>query len=197
MKKYKAILLDSDGVLAKTMEDNYRAWHRAFSDYGGSINAEEYFLLEGSNTIDIAVFFLKKNAMSLDLVDELVELKEKYYSDDNAFAFYRGAEQLVSCLRQSGYMLGLVSGASYRRMVGSTGEEFLRNFDVVISGDGVSKCKPRPDPYLSAAKRLSLDSNDCLVIENAPIGIDSTSRAGMDCIAIWSTLDERFLKKAV
>lgn len=47
VKKYKAILFDFDGVIGKTMEDNYRAWEYAFSKYSIKIDKTEYFLLEG------------------------------------------------------------------------------------------------------------------------------------------------------
>ena len=43
MKKYKAILFDFDGVIGKTMEDNYQAWKNAFSMHNITIDKKEYF----------------------------------------------------------------------------------------------------------------------------------------------------------
>jgi beta-phosphoglucomutase len=68
--------------------------------------------------------------------------------------------------------------------------------DVIITGDKVYNCKPHPEPYLNAAKALSVGPLECVVVENAPVGIESAKSAGMYCIAICSTLERRYLEKA-
>ncbi|MGE5437612.1 MAG: HAD family hydrolase, partial [Syntrophothermus sp.] len=69
-------------------------------------------------------------------------------------------------------------------------------FDVIVSGEDVHKAKPNPDPYLTAQKELGMAINECVVIENAPLGIESAKAAGMICIAIESTLGKEYLQKA-
>lgn len=93
-------------------------------------------------------------------------------------------------------MLGFVSGASYVRLARSLSQEFFKNLDVIITGDKVDNCKPHPEPYLNAAKALSISPTECIVVENAPMGIESAKRAGMFCIAICSTLEKNYLQKA-
>ena len=66
MKKYKAVFFDFDGVIGKTMEDNYRAWKYAFSRYNIPVNKTEYFLLEGMSVKKIAEHFLKNNHKFLE-----------------------------------------------------------------------------------------------------------------------------------
>ncbi len=57
-------------------------------------------------------------------------------------------------------------------------------FDAVING------KPNPEPYLKASKKLNVSSDKCIVVENAPLGIDATLSAGMFCIAVSTTLEK-------
>ena len=75
-------------------------------------------------------------------------------------------------------------------------ESLLELFDVRITGDLEKKIKPSPDPYLRAAKILKVANESCLVIENAPLGIESAKKAGMTCIADSSTLGKKYLLKA-
>ncbi len=196
MKKYKAVFFDFDGVIGKTMDDNYLAWEYAFSQYNVPINKNEYFLLEGINTRGVAKHFIGKSTGNYGVVDEIVSLKEKYYLKNNSFSFYDGVESLLPKLKGKGYLLGFVSGASYARLARLLSQEFFKNLDVIITGDKVDNCKPHPEPYLNAAKALSISPTGCIVVENAPMGIESAKRAGMFCIAICSTLEKNYLKKA-
>ena len=50
---YKYVWFDFDGVIGKTMEDNYNAWAYALNTVGISMDKNDYFLLEGLNTIKV------------------------------------------------------------------------------------------------------------------------------------------------
>ena len=70
-------------------------------------------------------------------------------------------------------------------------------FDLVITGEQITKGKPDPEPYLHAAQKLGLKSNECAVFEDAPSGILSGKNAGMKIVAIPSQFvkgDEVFKK---
>ena len=89
-----------------------------------------------------------------------------------------------------------MSGGSSSRLSRIVYHEFLEKMDVIITGDKVRHCKPHPESYLNAAKHLSVDPSECIVVENAPIGIKSAKDAGMYCIAICSTLEKKHLQNA-
>ena len=93
-----------------------------------------------------------------------------------------GALELIDGLRAAGIPLALVS-SSYRVLVDAA----LRvigpsRFDFTLAGDEVSRTKPDPEPYLTAAAALAVDPTDCVVFEDAPSGIASAEAAG--CLAI-------------
>ena len=196
MKKYKAVFFDFDGVIGRTMDDNYRAWKAALSEFGVRIGKDAYFLLEGMSTKKIAEHFLGGGRKAEGAVKDAVRAKERYYAEHNSFRLYAGTDRFLSSLKKGGYRLGLVSGASRARLKGSLKARTLKKFDVVVSGDTVVKCKPHPEPYLTAARRLAIAPGDCLVIENAPLGIASAKRAKMGCFAVRTTLGGKHLRLA-
>ncbi|MCB4790777.1 MAG: HAD family phosphatase [Elusimicrobia bacterium] len=196
MNKYRAVLFDFDGVIARTMEDNYRAWKVALKGHKVCFSKKEYFLLEGMNVKNVARKLLGKKNNRSGLVDKICKAKDDYYLNNNSFSLYSGVKTLISRLRKKGYKLGLVTGASKVRLVKSAGADFLKRFEAVITGDMVRKPKPDPLPYLLAAKAMSVNPAQCLVVENAPLGIESAKNAGMFCVAVASTLNKKYLKKA-
>jgi beta-phosphoglucomutase-like phosphatase (HAD superfamily) len=59
----------------------------------------------------------------------------------------------------------------------------------------VTRCKPDPEIYLTAAKHLGLKPEECIVFEDAEAGIDAGKRAGMKVVALATTFDRSFLEK--
>jgi beta-phosphoglucomutase len=193
LKKFEAILLDFDGVLGKTMEDNYKAWAHSLAPYGIQVEREEYFLMEGAPPKTVAETFLKKNHLGLESLDDIVRHKEKHYLENRSFSLYEGVQELVTYLKIHGLKLGLVTGASRQRLMSTGITSFLNQFDILVTGDQLAHGKPSPEPYLFAAQKLNVTPPLCLVVENAPLGIESAKNAGMHCVAICSTLGREHL----
>ena len=86
MKSYKAILFDFDGVLGKTMEDNFRAWKNTFNNHGISISISkrEYFKSEGLPTKELAIKYLKLNDMDSNLFSLIVKEKEAHCMENHS-----------------------------------------------------------------------------------------------------------------
>lgn len=196
LKNYEVILFDFDGVLGKTMEDNYKAWAHSLAPYGIQVEREEYFLMEGAPPKKVAETFLKKNHLSLESVGDIVRLKEAHYLENRSFSLYEGVEELVTNLKINGLKLGLVTGAGRQRLMNTGITPFLNQFDVLVTGDQVVHGKPSPEPYLLGAQKLNVTPSQCLVVENAPLGIESAKKAGMYCVAICSTLGREHLRLA-
>ncbi len=183
-----AVLLDYDGVIADTMKDNDRAWKRAFVHHGVTLGETEYLELEGMTPLAIATFLVKKYNLPESLTETIVTDKAEYYRQDNQFRLYPGVIELVRSLKGQGIKLALVSGAARHRIEEMTPRELLDLFDVVITADDKVQPKPDPEPYTSALEKLDVPANETVVIENAPLGIQSAKAAGCFCIAIETTL---------
>ena len=66
----------------------------------------------------------------------------------------------------------------------------------LITADDVERGKPDPQPYLAGAAALGVDPAECLVIEDAPAGIEAGKAAGMTVLAVATTFDEGVLAAA-
>ena len=72
----------------------------------------------------------------------------------------------------------------------------IEYFQAIVTSDDVTETKPSPQPYLIAAAQIDENSTDCVVIENAPLGIRSGKSAGMKVIGITTTLNAHHLRDA-
>lgn len=194
--RFRAVFFDFDGVIGRTMDDNYRAWQYAFLEYGKNLNKHKYFLTEGMNTKKIASYFLGNVSKKKEKIRRVIELKERYYLENNKFSLYPGVKRIISKLKKNGYKLGLVSGGSFSRISATLKNRFLGYFDIIVTGDKIRNPKPHPEAYLKAARRLSIKPSECMVVENAPLGIASAKKAKMYCAAVSTTLDRKFLLTA-
>jgi len=194
--KIKAVLFDFDGVLAKTMEQHFLAWKKALLDYGISIVEQDYYPLEGMKLSEVAETLFRRYGKSLPLYDEVVKKKINYYLENNQCEIYPGVYETLELLEKKSILMGIVSASVRPQLIRSVGSQFLERFDVIIYGDSTSRGKPFADPYLSAIERLRLSTNECVVVENAPLGIESANAAGIFCIALCSTNKRETLKHA-
>lgn len=194
--KIKGILFDFDGVIAKTMEDNFNAWKKAMQDYGIEIKDENYYPLEGMALKEIAKKFCRKFNLDKSLIDEIVKKKEKYYLKFHHFEFYPGVEEFIDILKFKKILVGLVTAALFDRLKKTLPDNFIKKFDTIVSGERTERGKPFPDPYLKGLCNLKLKNEECIVIENSPLGIKSAKRANLYCIAICSTLNTSYLNEA-
>lgn len=196
-EKILAVLFDFDGVLGDTMEDHLRAWQKAMTDFGITITAEEYYIREGMRLVEVAreLWAIANPGSECD-AEEIVKRKEKYYLECHSFSFYPGAEALVVALAAQHTPIALVTAARRARLSASVPSSFLNLFNSIVSGEDSGRGKPFPDPYLAAATRLAVPIENCIVVENAPLGIHSAKSAGAYCVAIASTLSKDKLQEA-
>jgi beta-phosphoglucomutase-like phosphatase (HAD superfamily) len=69
-------------------------------------------------------------------------------------------------------------------------------FDAYVSGEDVINGKPAPDTFLKAAEKLSLEAENCVVVEDAVQGVDAGKAAGMPVVAVTTTRSRADLQKA-
>ena len=194
----KAILFDLDGVIVDSLHYHYLAWDHMFREIGGSVTEESIFLSEGMNSFGILPLFLKKFNVDLPVEKhkKFIEDKRDYFRQIVKLKYYPHAFETIIKLRDQGYTTALVTACARKNMEKSIDSEHQKLFDFIISGDDVTHSKPNPEPYLTAQKTLGLEIDECVAIENAPLGVESVKNAGMICIAVESTLGRQYLQKA-
>ena len=101
------------------------------------------------------------------------------------------ALELLRAVRDTGVKTGLVSSSPKQLVELAVNKLGIMGlFDLALSGDQVTRGKPAPDIYLSAAEKLGVDPVNCLVIEDAPLGVAAAKAAGMCCLAISTSASE-------
>jgi len=98
-RKIKGILFDFDGVIAKTMEDNFKAWKLAMEDFNSQIGEEDYYPFEGKSLKELAKGYCRKFMFDESNWEEIVRKKEEYYLRNHKFEFYPGVDELIVFLK--------------------------------------------------------------------------------------------------
>ncbi|MBS3124387.1 HAD family phosphatase [Candidatus Woesearchaeota archaeon] len=195
-KKLKGILFDLDGTLIKSMEFHYEAWKAAMADFGVVITGDDYYPLEGMNTLEIAKKFCREHGLEESHSHTIVKKKEQYYLNSGLSNFYEGVDELITSFYSKGILLGIVTASDYQSMQKLMPASFLSKFKTIIDGKQTSRGKPFPDPYLKGLENLGITKEECVVIENAPLGVKSAKNAGIYCVGICSTVSKEKLREA-
>ena len=196
MENIRAILFDFDGVMGDTTEQNYEAWSWAISKWGKIVERDVYFPMEGFKIDIIASTLLDHQGLPADLSKELIERREDWAATNHTPVLFQGNLELVDRLKQNNYRVAVVTAASRRRMDNPILAPLRTRLDALVTGEDTPLGKPNPDPYLSGANKVGAIPQNCIVVENAPAGIDAAKSAGMGCIGVTSSLTSDYLSKA-
>jgi beta-phosphoglucomutase len=194
----RGVLFDLDGVIVDTLHYHYLAWKHMFEKLGGKISEHTVLLHEGRNSREILPILMQESGVLIpaDQQAQFIEEKRAYYRSIVQVQQYPGAFEAIDQLKQRGYRVALVTACALKNMQHSLNSEQQAHFDFIITGDEVSRAKPFPDSYLIAARQLQVKPVECMVVENAPLGIEAAKNAGMYCVAIETTLGREYLSSA-
>jgi beta-phosphoglucomutase len=192
------ILFDLDGVIVDTLHYHFLAWKHMFEKYGGSVSEKTVLLHEGRNSREILPILMQETGVNIPEEEQsrFIEEKRAYYRSIVQVKQYPTAFEVIDELKSRGFKVALVTACALKNMQHSLNSDQQSHFDFIITGDEVPRAKPFPDPYLTAARQLKLEPQQCVVIENAPLGIGAAKSAGMYCIAIETTLGKEYLQSA-
>lgn len=192
----KALIFDMDGVLVDSMPYHADAWIQVFSEVGIQINRQDIYDIEGSNHEGvIRLIFEKAGRSPPEDFRELAMKKREVFEKINKVKAFNGINETLSLLKKK-YIFGVVSGSDRAIVTGLIDRFFPGIFDVVISGNDVKHGKPSPEPYIKAMEMLKVHSEECIAVENAPLGVESVKEAGIYCIAIPTYINRSRLKNA-
>lgn len=109
-----------------------------------------------------------------------------------------GVAQFIANCRRLGLKLAVATSADTVKLRGNL-EELrlpLETFDAWVSGSMVERKKPHPDLFLAAARKLDLPPPQCLVVEDAPSGIEAAGRGGMPALGLTTSFSAEVLIRA-
>jgi sugar-phosphatase len=175
-----AILFDLDGVLVdstRAVDREWREWALRKGIDGDAVMA----IAHGVRTLEV----IQRVAPHLDAEAEAEAIENHEAGDQAGVLVMPGAADLVHAIPDGRW--GVVTSGS--RLLASARLRFcgLPVPRVLVTADDVAHGKPHPEPYLKGAQGLGFDPAECLVIEDAPAGIQAARAAGAKVIGITST----------
>ena len=187
-----------DGVLVDNRDVHIEAFGIFCDRYGVKDWRSKMTSMFGMGNDDIMRAVMPAEIVAQKSMWELGLEKEAIYREIYAPTIepVRGLPELLAGLCRAGL----------RCAVGSSGcaenVEFVlercqigQYFAERVSGDMVTRCKPDPEIYLTAARRLGLQPEECVVVEDALAGIEAARRAGMKVVAVATTLSREVLER--
>jgi HAD superfamily hydrolase (TIGR01509 family) len=179
-----------DGVLYDSMQGHVQAWHETMSAIGIASDPEDFYLLEGRtghSTIDILfnrsfgrdATEAEKESIYARKTQRFVELK----TCDKAMP---GALAVLEKVKEAGLKRIIVTGSGQKTLYANLETHFPGFFDrkLMVTAYDVKFGKPHPEPYLMGLKKANLRPDEAIVIENAPLGVESAVAAGIYTIAV-------------
>ncbi len=181
-----AFLFDNDGVLVDTTEYHWQAWRKLMEDVP-EIKMDYQGFIGG---------FGKRNDLILkEIVPDVPEKTRKEWADRKEELFRESAHGQIQLLPGMEAFLKQVVDKKIPHIIASSTpvpnlEMFLNQtvlgkyFEHYVSAENVGHGKPAPDIFIAAAEKLGFDPKDCIVFEDAPVGIQAGKAAGSFVVAL-------------
>jgi len=188
-----------DGVLINTEYLTTEAAIRFFADKGFTVTHDDFYPFYGMGEKGYFMGVANKYGIPFNLESDKIKIynlfKEMALGKDLAIP---GVSDFIGLCKSKGLALAVATSAGSYKM--NINLELLKMqsgvFDALVSGEDITHNKPHPEIFLKAAKKLGLQPNECLVIEDAPSGVKAAKAAGCKCLALRTTFSREDLKEA-
>ena len=189
-RKLKAVFFDQDGVLFNSMPYHAQSWELAMNENGLPFTKNQTYRNEGRTGASV----INEAYRLIHDVDAPQEVVEAVYAAKSAH-FIRltggqlpelipGIQDVLRFLHEHGVQCWVVTGSGQRNLISSLNDTFDHVFTGIICAYDVTHGKPDPEPYLKAWERSGFAKNECMVVENAPLGVRAGKAAGLYTVAV-------------
>lgn len=191
MPLIQGAVFDMDGVLVDNLDFHLQAFKRFGKEQNRNLTTEQIQSVFGQKNSDMLQALLERN-LSDEEISRYENRKEELYRQlirprlrERVVA---GLFEWVRELQAEGISLGLAtSGPMDNVSMVLDDLDLRRYFDVIITGEQVSRGKPDPETFLLAAQGLKLEPASCVVFEDSFAGVTAALNAGCKCVALATT----------
>ncbi len=188
-RKFRAALLDLDGVIVNTAKYHYLAWKSLAHELGFDFTEKDNERLKGVSRMRSLEILLEIGGLAMDdaakarLAAQKNEEYVKSVRKMDESEILPGAKEFLLAVKAKGVKIGLGSASKNTSLI-------IKNlkiedlFDAVIDGYKAEKAKPDPQVFLLGAHELGFPPGDCVVFEDAEAGIQAAKAAGMFAVGI-------------
>lgn len=193
----EAILFDLDGVLIDSEPLHEEAKRRVFAHYEIDVPETVYDEFKGRTDAEVLEHVAKSYARDGVRVTDLIERKrEEFWRLLEDLVPMEGAEAFVRTAAAR-YRVALTTSASQTtRELAFDPLGWAEHFEVFVTAEDVEQSKPHPEPYRLTARRLGVEPQHCLVIEDSLSGVRSARAAGCRVAALTTSMTEEQLREA-
>ena len=198
----KAVFFDMDGVLYDSMKYHAKAWVRAMKEMNLPFTEHDCYMNEGStgsSTINKVMIKEWGREASEEEKENIYKLKSEYFNEEGRVNTMPFALDLLKKIKSESLQIFVVTGSGQPGLINGLERDFPGIFEEgkMVTAFDVKKGKPDPEPYLMALEKSGVEAWEALVVENAPLGVQAASEAGLFCIGVnTGPLDSKVLSDA-
>jgi HAD superfamily hydrolase (TIGR01509 family) len=188
----RAVIFDIDGTIVDNMHLHAEAFG-VFAERHGlpPLTRDDRARLDGRRNSEIFPILFKRDVERDEWLAYEHE-KEGLYRELSRGRLLpmRGLHALIARLKEERIPMALATSAPKLNVEHTLAELGLSDaFPIIVRGDEVGRGKPAPDVFIEAARRLGVHADDCLVFEDAPMGIEAAHAAGMRVVALTTSFN--------
>jgi len=186
---HKAVIFDLDGVLVDTGQFHRQAWYELTRQEGWPFS-DEFFSKTFGMQNHLILPLLAGRQMSAEEIKYYSDWKEACYRrlNEGRLQLLPGARELLGELKQNGFKLAIGTSTPPENLQFIMKHTRIADFfDAFVDAADVQRSKPDPDTFLKAAAKLNMDPARCVVVEDAPAGVQAGKAGGMPVIAVTNT----------
>ena len=199
------MIFDVDGVIADTEAVNARASIKVFEDLFGvkGVKREDFEAGLGRGAEEYVKAAAKIHGLELteEQVEKATQLRQEYFlrilSEEPLPAFPGVLELMDKAIQSEDFRVAIATSGTFEKSSAVLNAAKVPYQKMVyINGNDVKNKKPDPELFLLAAERMCIAPANCVVIEDAPNGIQAARAAGARCIAVTNSTDAAKLCEA-
>ncbi|MHC4581759.1 MAG: HAD family hydrolase [Planctomycetota bacterium] len=205
MSKLYGLIFDVDGVIADTEAVNARVSVRVFADLLGieGVVRKDFEAGLGRGAQEYVKAGARTHGMELtdEQAEQATQLRQKYFLDilskEPLPPFPGVLELMEKAIAAESFRVAIATSGTLEKSSAVLNAARVPYQEMVyINGNDVKNKKPDPELFLMAAAGIGIDPSDCVVIEDAPNGIQAAKAAGARCIAVTNSADAAKLQQA-
>lgn len=177
-------MFDCDGTIADSMPLHYVAWRNVLAEWGCEFDEDIFYAWGGMPVKEIISTLNQRHGLTMPIEEVSRRKEEAYYA---ALPELRAVPEVLEHIEDHFGQIpfAVVSGSTKDSVVASLESlKILDRFDILVCAGDYEKSKPDPEPFLTAARRLGVAPESCLVFEDTEMGVQAATAAGMASVKV-------------
>jgi HAD superfamily hydrolase (TIGR01509 family) len=205
MNKLYGLIFDVDGVIADTEAVNARASIKVFEDLFGvkGVKRQDFEAGLGRGAAEYVKAAAGVHGLKLteEQIEKATQLRQDYFlkilSEEPLPPFPGVLELIEEAMHREDFRMAIATSSTPEKSQAVLESAKITFQEMVyITGNDVKNKKPHPELFLLAAERMGIEPANCVVIEDAPDGVQAAKAAGAKCIAVTNSTNAEKLCEA-